>query len=519
MTDPPVLRGLADRPFVAVFVGSVLLAIHLWTLPRFPAPFVDEAWFANRAWSLLKHGDPVGSLDYGVVNRFPHGSRFFPIAPVIAQAGILSLAPAPSLLALRALSVAMAFFLALAVWAIGRSLFGRSTALIAVILLALSTPFIHSGHLARYDVFAAAFAYGGIALYLLGSRSASLCFVGGFVTGLSTEFHPFAAAVAASLPVLVLYDHRLRAFVDHVPRATLLGVALGLLVFPLAHIVPDPSSYIYLSRVIYGPTHTPHPSDFIAGLRGSVWLAFQAMTFALPVAIWAIIELMRMERKNGHRLVIVTVIVLLAFSVLVRNKLSYYAILFTPVLELCIAAAITRTLFGLNFSPTSVVVTLAIAIGFVGASIRASVSVLNEDSWLQFTHVEDKLGTVIRPGETIMGSQVYWFALYNHTYYSWEQVVYLRRLHPELSIAAALDTMAPDIFLRDGHLDEYISDAAGPSLYSQALRLPKQEVEDWLENRSTVVADFDGGLYGRIRVYRMNRLSTQREAVDGSGQH
>jgi len=69
------------RRVLAAAILGVVLVLHLWSLPRFPGPFVDEAWFGNRAWSFVQHGNPLGTLDHGVVDRFDGSSHFFQTLP------------------------------------------------------------------------------------------------------------------------------------------------------------------------------------------------------------------------------------------------------------------------------------------------------------------------------------------------------------------------------------------------------------------------------------------------------
>ena len=54
-----------------------LTGLHLWSLLRFPQPFVDEGWYASRAWGLLHSGWAYGSVDEGGFENFPHYERFF----------------------------------------------------------------------------------------------------------------------------------------------------------------------------------------------------------------------------------------------------------------------------------------------------------------------------------------------------------------------------------------------------------------------------------------------------------
>src|SRR3954451_23764640 len=75
----PVARKGAARawlPFVALL--AAVMGLHLATLLRFPAPFVDEGWNASRAWGLLHTGQAFGTLDAGLFDKYPGYWTYFP---------------------------------------------------------------------------------------------------------------------------------------------------------------------------------------------------------------------------------------------------------------------------------------------------------------------------------------------------------------------------------------------------------------------------------------------------------
>src|SRR5262249_36860600 len=156
---------------------------------------------------------------YGVVDRFPGSSHFFQVLPMLAQAAALWAAGAPSLMALRAVSLAMGAVLCFAIWWIARAWFDEVTALVSVVLLGLSGPFNYSSHLARYDIAAAALGYAPIALYVVpGPRRPIRAFLAGLLAGIAVECHPFAIVIVTALPVLALSEFRSRILAVDVAR-------------------------------------------------------------------------------------------------------------------------------------------------------------------------------------------------------------------------------------------------------------------------------------------------------------
>jgi hypothetical protein len=110
--------------------------VHLWTLLRYPNPFVAEAWYASRAWALINHGQAFGPLDSGVFDRYPGYWTYFQWVPVFLQSLGLRWFEHPTLLPLRLLSLFFGGVLLAAIWAIAVDLCNRTTAYLSVLLVA-----------------------------------------------------------------------------------------------------------------------------------------------------------------------------------------------------------------------------------------------------------------------------------------------------------------------------------------------------------------------------------------------
>ncbi|MCX6027121.1 MAG: hypothetical protein NTY23_12855, partial [Chloroflexi bacterium] len=120
------LTWLPSTGYLLPGIGLVLLiAFHAWGLMRFPAPFVDEAWYASRSWGLITTHKAFGVLDAGVFDRYPGYWTYFQWLPVWLQSLVVQLTGTPNLLGLRALSLVVGLFLAAAIYSIGSSIGGR----------------------------------------------------------------------------------------------------------------------------------------------------------------------------------------------------------------------------------------------------------------------------------------------------------------------------------------------------------------------------------------------------------
>src|SRR5687767_5036043 len=90
---------------LVLLIGASILGVHIYSLLRYPPPFVDEAWAANRSWALLTEGVAFGGLDAGVFQRFTGYWTYFPVIPTSLQAIPLWLAGEPLLWPLRVMAL------------------------------------------------------------------------------------------------------------------------------------------------------------------------------------------------------------------------------------------------------------------------------------------------------------------------------------------------------------------------------------------------------------------------------
>src|SRR5262249_24255173 len=215
--------------------------------------------------------------------------------------------------------------------------FDEVTALVSVVLLGLSGPFNYSSHLARYDIAAAALGYASIALYVVpGPRRPIRAFLAGLLAGIALECHPFAIVIVTALSVLALSEFRSRILAVDVARYLGVGLCLGALVYPAIHILPAPATYRELTRIIYGPTHTPFLLELSSAGAESIRLVVMSFGLLSPVLLWGFLTLWD-KSDSDRRLLVSSGAILGAFTIVVRNKLPYYAILFSPLLMVCVA--------------------------------------------------------------------------------------------------------------------------------------------------------------------------------------
>jgi len=493
------------------FGVALLLTFHAWSLMRFPAPFVDEAWYASRSWGLITTHKAFGVLDAGVFDRFPGYWTYFQWLPVWLQSLVVRLAGGPSLPGLRALSLGFGMILAAAVYSIGSSIGGRRLGTLAATLLLISQPFLYSAHMARYDVMAAACGYGAIAIVL---RNRARRFIpgvcAGLLVGLAFEIHPLSSVFVPPLAALLLLEDGRAVLKDRAAWGIFVGGAAGLLLYLLLHVVPYPATYAALTGLVYGPTHTPPIASWdlsilLTGLVDELGLLFFVYLFGLLAVLIAIVRLYFNRGKATRALLVLALAMILSHALLVRNKFFYYAILATPSIDLLLAAFLIEETRAVRGGLRRRWIGLAMACLALGASVGLYVLPLRTDQYRVYLQAQSRINATIRPGDVMMGSQTYWFGLRDHTYYSWEQLVYYRRYAPGSSLEAAMAEFAPDVFVLDGHIREYLTEGSEgeAALYSGLLALSRPDLEQLLLRRGALVDEFDAGSYGRIQIYRM----------------
>jgi hypothetical protein len=281
------------------------------------------------------------------------------------------------------------------------------------------------------------------------------------------------------------------------------------------HILPSPQNYMALNQIVFSGIRTPpllsfNPVRLLISVLGLFFALLDQFSLLAPALVWAIYVLLRRKTAAGKTLLVFALSLAISFACLVSYYTDFYMILVAPAFALLLATALlgdpeerktnlerigNRVAWGL---------VLAQFVVFVGFEI------LPDHSYRDFRAIQERLGRSIHQGDSIAGSQTYWFGLYDHRYYSWEIFAYYQKRYPQSTLEEALCRYRPDIFLRDGHLDQFITGNLIPGL-----RLPEGEIEPLLERYGTLVDDFDGGVYRQVRVYRFDWHEGCRSAAGG----
>jgi 4-amino-4-deoxy-L-arabinose transferase-like glycosyltransferase len=507
---------------------AAALLLGLFSLLRTPAPFIDEVWFANRAWGFVQNGLNFGTLDEGVWNRFDGYWTYFPLLPtyfVSLAFHVFGL----SLFSLRLTSLVFGLILLVGLYTIADRLGGRRLAVLTVVLVSLSRAFVYSSHLGRPDIMGAAFGFGAIALYVA-ERSRRLPLataLAGFLVGLAFESHPFGAIYGPMIGALFLIDYGWRALFNRRLWAFALGTGVGLLFYGALHVLPYPQTYLAINGIAAlaagavrtPPLFNPDPAVWLqSGLDmalqfGSLW------NVRIPFIALGAFLLWRSGARSDRRLLAICAVVLVAYFGLIRNKNPWYAVMAAPAGDLLVAVCLER-LTRLRLSD------LAARLPFVDwkslsgawhrlrwAAVVGIIAVLAvptlvrtvESPMGDYELTLERIRQTVPPGSSVVGPATYWFGLTDERYVSWEQLVYYRRYAPGSNVSDGMVALGADYFISDPYIEKFFRDTPRPSVNSQQLLLPKSEMDAFLAERTHLAAVIETETYGAVKIYRVDR--------------
>ena len=367
---------------------------------------------------------------------------------------------------------------------------------------------MYSAHLARWDIIISALGYGALSIQMLNARRRPAhAAVAGLLVGLALEVHPHAFLFAPVALGLFLGESGWRFMLRRDAWAWLAGFLVGLVVYFLLHIAPNPASFLALGALAHGPTHVPPLATFDALIMvSSVISTGHLLNLANPFFLFAFAFSgiwLALSRTASRWPLAFALLVWLSFSLLVRNKFRYYAILVTPALNLVVAAFLVdaakpiRRLFPAPLACALVLTSLILG-------VAANMLVLRNNGSGDLAETMATIEPLVGPRDVVMGAQTYWLGLTEHRYYSWEQLVYYKRHYPESSLEDAMREYRPDVFILDDHVESFVKGPNESGSYSGQLNVPRRELFSFLDSAATLVSDFKNPSYGRVRVYRID---------------
>jgi hypothetical protein len=512
-----------NKSFLFLILIVAAICFHILTLSRYPAVFVDEAWLVSRAWAWWQTGINFGSLDAGVFDKQLDGyGTFYPIIPSLLISVFLQWFGL-AVPGLRLLPLFLGLGLLVASFSIAYQLSGSTRCgLISVLLVATSHSFLISAHLIRYDIFVAALGYGAAAISLAGWRRkrSSLLFVAGLMSGLAFEVHMNAALFGPLILTILLAEGGWHLLRSRELGGLVLGGLCGLVLYAWLHVIQYPATFWAMGKGMatthLPPVFSPGAEQLWSSARelGGYWIYLTSGR--ILVVVLAAITVYRSMFQNTKILLLALVVGLAAFSLLIRNKMFYYAILIAPLSDIFLAVwiqEVSRSNVKLSFwlkrtkvlGVSTLIATCVIPVYHVFSSPPS------DDLKLIGNRIKQTIPTTA----SIMGPQIYWLELTDHPYLSWQQIRAYTRLNSDQSIEAALGALRPDILITDDDLRQYIRLTNGDvqrtnfDRYLSDRQLPKEELDSFLKRHALLLDSFVSPVRGRIEIYYIDWTASQ----------
>lgn len=517
-----MLKPTRNLRIFGVAVLASVAALHVWSLMRYPPPFCDEAWLISRAWAFIQTGRAFGPLDAGIVDRFEGYWVVNQWLITVVQSLVLRLSSTPSLLLARGLSLLWGAVLLAANYGIAHRLGGRNLAWGSTLLLALSRSFFFSAHQARYDIMAAALGYGAFAL-VLNNRAGRFRtdLLAGVLVGLAVETHLNSLIFVPAILAWYLVNHGWQCIRKAHFWGLVTGGVMGGAFYLILHVLPYPQTFFAVTSLVFGKTHQPplltlDPQKILWALTDTWTLLAIAGTSVTVLAILALPVLLFRRSTLDHQLLVLSLTLIAAIALIMPAKREHYAILATPALTWLAGAFLIwfakRPWRRRWYDYVSRGVVLGLAAGGVFLSLKA----VQQDGSQFYRQAQAFINQNVRPGDTIIASQLYWLGLYDHKYYSWELLFLYPLFYPGKTLADAFQEYKPNLFIIDRGIYELTYQDFDPSSFWYNYHLPRDELMAFLDQNAELVGTYDVEWYSPILIYRIN--GTRGVAATPGGQ-
>lgn len=401
----------------------------------------------------------------------------------------------------RVVSLVWGGLLLWATFLVGRRMYGPAAGAVAVLLLAVSQPFLVSSHIIRPDIVVATLVMAALYCALRGLQEGGRVWhlAAGLLLGLSFDVHPNTLGFMPAVALCYLVRFGRRAFV--VPESWVFagGILIGALYYVGARILPDPQHYLDTFNYWIGVDKRPPGTISLWGAleaelgRWSQYFGHRIVELVLLLvgvvaAAWRSVKVGRFDPLLGG-----LVLAFGVFVVLVSSKSEYYMILFFPMLVLLVAAAIAdigSNLGGSRIVAAALLVLLAVsALGFED-NFRDIVEAASDFRERDYGVLSARLQAEIPPGSKVIAPPIYWIGLARPPYYlDYVDFYVWERIRREQNVSW------PE-FLRDVDPDYVILDAKAK--YEVTRRSPR-----FMDDNADLVAQIRHVRYDRIEVWKM----------------
>ncbi len=502
-----------NKLHLSVTTVFVCLAFwHIFTLERFPSPFVDDVLTASRVHGYIFTGRAVGPIDglpISTIEGFWHAYSFLPIVlyslPFLFGSHL-------DLFLLRSISLLFGFVVLVAYYRIGKHYGGELLGLITLILVGLSPAFFHAAHLARADIIGIALALCGVVLHLENFKKRALqSFLSGLIIGLAFEFHARSCLYALVIGLLFLQEYQFRTLIKKQFWAFIFGGASGLILYFILHVVPDIEAFKKTTAILFSERTPPlftFNFDIIShAFVESYWLTKSLYPWSHYIAIIAFVYFLIFGTRQKRSLALFSFFMFLSGTLIVDSKTYFKAIAYTSANDLLLAGFL-HELFQLRIKTMSIwsLAMIGIVIGvYGGENIRANATMVRGVPCIKdFEEAGNFLRARIPKNALIMGEETHWFHFQNERYLTWKALRVYQRYSGEKSLAKGFFYFQPEYFISDSQMSVFLADKPTGDPFTDHLRISPKELTSFLEANAKLEDTFMSRCYGDIKVYRFS---------------
>lgn len=488
---------------------ALALVFSRVTLTQYPINFIDEGWFSNSAWNWIINGVPFDTMHTGALDQY----GFEWLRRNIVADGVWSLgflAFGVGFEEARLISWIIGLCVLAATFGMARWLYGLTTALLAVLLLAISNPFLVSSHLARQDILLVLIGLlsFGIGVYALRCERWWAHVTAAFLAAFSINIHQNGVTYVLGYGVMYLVNYGPWLWRQQGTWLALLGGGIGVGVFLFLHILPNPDVYFRILGVNLERTHQIpilNPISIPISVARELLTTFdfdKNLPALIMIAIGASALLIR--RRTPDRSLLAFIFgSWLGFVLLVGNKTALYAIQLYPFLMIIAAAGSLYWLSQRERPRIRVVAGAALAALILFDVFGAARNFVQYREY-NYNAITEKLRAAIPPGSRVMGMPNWWFGFIGEDYRSTFTINFYNHLNG-LTFDEAMERIRPDYLIID-HTTTLllVDDEDAAPIQFRAYLIPRTAFETLLTERGSLALTFDDLWHAKFKVYELS---------------
>jgi hypothetical protein len=283
---------------------------------------------------------------------------------------------------------------------------------------------------------------------------------------------------------------------------------IGLIYFYLVRIAPSPTTFFYLNSMTFGSTHLPPVlTARLAALLGDFWglapLLLASSTLCL-LGLVGLIQAVRSHNREGWVVFTISVCILVGMAVIVPLKTAQYSILVAPAVMLPAGYFLDQFISRPRRPGLVWLLSQALVWGLVAGGVATALIPLEQNYQAGFERELAQVESLVRPGDRLMGGQIYWFGLYDHPYQSWDLLYLYPRFYPGENLADAFARYKPDVLIVEPGMHDLISDTIDPASYWYTHSISRVEFESFVNAHAQLVDTFPATSGGQVQIYRIN---------------